>query len=98
MRDVKKVSWSEFIKEFDVSVRDKIAAARRRPGIVGVACLVCEVLDSSRLGMKTALTYGAPDSTYKSVDDMLTRQGGIYTTGLPSSAAFPSMYTEDMPS
>ena len=98
MRDVKKVSWAVFIKEFEDSVQDKIAAARGKPGIVGVACLVCEVMDSSRCGMKTALTYGAPDSTYKSVDDMLTHQGGIYPTGLPSSASFPTVYTEDMPS
>lgn len=95
MRDVKKVSWSEFLKEFDPSIHGAIVNARKRPNVTGIACIVCEVLDSSRLGMKTALIYG-PGCTYKTLQDM-DIPSGIYTTGLPSSAAFPSVYTEDLP-
>ena len=97
MRDIKKLSWAEFIAQYDESIREAVASARKKPGVVGIATLKCEVLDSSRCGQLTALIYG-PDCTYKSVDEMASRPGGIYITGLPSSAAFPYNYTEDMPS
>ena len=96
MRDVKKVSWSEFLKEFDPSIHGVIADSRRKDNIAGIACIVCEVLDSSWLGHKWALVYG-PNNTYKSIDDMFSHPGGIYPTGLPSSASFPTVYTEDLP-
>jgi hypothetical protein len=98
MRDVKKLSWAEFIKQYDESVRDAIANARRNPKATGIATLQCEVMDSSLFGNLSALIYG-PQCTYQGVEDMLIKNpGGIYTTGLPSSAAFPINYTEDMPS
>ena len=96
-REVKKVSWAEYIKEFDASIHDAVANARKKPDVLGIACIVCEVLDSSWLGHKWALAYG-PNNTYKSIDDMLSLPGGIYPTGLPSSASFPTVYTEDLPS
>ena len=96
MRDIKKLSWAEFIEQYDESVREAVAEARRRPGVVGIATLKCEVLDSSRCGQITALIYG-PDCTCKSVDEMASHMEGIYVTGLPSSASFPYNYTEDMP-
>jgi hypothetical protein len=95
-RDVKKLSWKEFIAQYDSKVVDAIAKNRMKPGVTGIVTLQCEVLDSSRCGMKTALIYG-PECTYKSVDQMLENKGGVYVTGLPSSASFPVNYTEDMP-
>jgi hypothetical protein len=97
MRNVEKISWAEFIAQYDPSVQDAVAEARRRPGTVGIATLKCEALDSSRCGQLTALIYG-PQCTYKSIDEMSSRPMGIYVNGLPSSAAFPYNYTEDMPS
>jgi hypothetical protein len=96
MRDVKKLSWQEFIAQYDPSVHDAISANRKKAGVDGVATLQCEVLDSSRCGILTALIYG-PGCTYKSVDKMLEIPSGIYTTGLPSSAAFPINFTTDLP-
>lgn len=98
MRDVKKVSWPDFEAMFHEDVKEAIRNARNKSGIKGVVALRCEVFDSSRFGQLTALTYGAPDSTFQSVQSMADRQGGIYVTGLPSSAAFPVAYTEEMPS
>lgn len=97
MRDVKQLTWAEFIAQFDESIREAIIRARNREGVVGVAALQCEVMDSSRFGVKTALIYG-PGCTYKTVMEMLANPGGIYPTGLPSSASFPISYTEDLPS
>lgn len=96
MRTVIKLSWKDFIKQYDKSVHDAIAANRKKPGVDGVATLQCAVLDSSQCGMLTALIYG-PECTYKSIQDMLKNPGGIYITGLPSSASFPINYTEDIP-
>jgi hypothetical protein len=56
----------------------------------------CHVLDSSRCGQLTALSYG-PGCTYKSLDVIKEQKGGVYITGLPSSASFPEFYTEEMP-
>jgi hypothetical protein len=97
MRDIKKLTWAEFIAQYDPSIQEAVINARKRPGVVGIVTLKCEVMDSSRCGQLTALIYG-PDCTYKSVDHMASRPGGIYVTGLPSSAAFPYNYTEDSPS
>jgi hypothetical protein len=96
MRNVEKLSWEDFIKLYDKSVHKVIENNRRKPGVSGIATLKCEVLDSSRCGQITALIYG-PECTYKTLDAMNKEQGGIYTTGLPSSAAFIYNYTEDMP-
>jgi hypothetical protein len=97
MREVKKLSWAEFIKQYDASVHEAIANNRKKEGVTGVVTLQCEVLDSSRCGMLTAMIYGS-GCTYKTVDDMLKFPGGVYPTGLPSSASFPINCTEDMPS
>ena len=98
MRNIEKLSWGDFIKRYDKSVRNQIAEYRKRPGVSGVVTLKCEVMDSSRFGMETALIYG-PGCTYKTLDDMVCKQGGmgIYLTGLPSSASFVYNHTEDMP-
>lgn len=95
MREVKKLSWSEFIAQYDPSIHGAIARNRRKEGVSGIATLQCEVMDSSRCGMLSALIYG-PGCTFKSVADMDIPQG-VYITGLPSSAAFPVNYTEDLP-
>jgi hypothetical protein len=92
-----KLPWAEFIKQFDVSVHEAIAKNRNQPGINGVACLQCQMMDSSQFGQMTALIYG-PDCTFKSVEHMEEQMGGVYITGLPSSASFPINYTEDLPS
>jgi hypothetical protein len=96
-RDVKELSWKEFIKQYDKEVHEAIINVRKREGVTGVATLQCEVLDSSRCGMLTAMIYG-PSCTYKTVDDMLKNPGGVYPTGLPSSASFPINFTVDLPS
>ena len=96
MRDVKKLSWDEFIKQYDPSVHTAIAQNRVREGVTGVVTLQCEVMDSSRCGVLTAMVYG-PGCTFKTVEDMLKLPGGVYPTGLPSSASFPVNYTEDLP-
>ena len=97
-RDVKNLSWAEFIAQYDKSVVEAIAANRKKEGVTGVATLQCEVFDSSRFGDKTAMIYG-PACTFKSVQDIVeaANPGGIYVTGLPSSAAFPVNHTEDLP-
>jgi hypothetical protein len=97
MRDVKNISWPEFIKQYDPSIQDAVANARRNPKATGIATLQCEVMDSSQFGDLFALIYG-PECTYKSIENMLENSGGIYVTGLPSSASFPINYTEEMPS
>ena len=91
-----KLPWAEFIKQFDGSVHAFIASNRKKEGVTGVACLRCQVMDSSRFGQTTALIYG-PTCTFKSVEQMEKQQGGIYIMGLPSSASFPINYTEDLP-
>jgi len=91
-----KLPWAEFIKQFDGSVHAFIASNRKKEDVTGVACLRCQVMDSSRFGQTTALIYG-PTCTFKSVEQMEKQQGGIYITGLPSSASFPINYTEDLP-
>jgi hypothetical protein len=96
MRDIKKLSWNDFIKQYDASVVDAIGNNRKKQGVNGIATLQCEVFDSSRFGQITALIYGN-DCTFKSIEDMRKTTCGIYVTGLPSSAAFPINYTEDMP-
>ena len=96
MRDVKKLSWSDFIKQYDDSVHGAIAQVRSKEGVTGVVTLQCEVMDSSRCGQLTAMIYG-PGCTFKTVDDMLKLPGGVYPTGLPSSASFPINFTEDKP-
>ena len=96
MRDVKKISWKDFLAQYDPSIRDAITENRWKVGVDGIVTLQCEVLDSSRCGMLTAMIYG-PGCTYKSVEDMLKNPGGIYPTGLPSSAAFPINFTTDLP-
>lgn len=97
-RTVKKLPWKEYIDQFDPSIREAIANARKKPGVTGIATLQCEVLDSSRCGQLTALIYGEP-YTYKSLEHLIEVQGdgGIYPTGLPSSASFVVSYTEDLP-
>jgi hypothetical protein len=94
-----KLSWTEFIKQFDTLIldADTLSEARKKPGIVGIACLENHVMDSSWFGQKTALVYG-PVCTFKSVEQMEEQSGGVYITGLPSSASFPINYTEDLPS
>lgn len=92
---MKQVSWNEFIDKFDRTVHNKIIEARKRNGVLGIAGLRCQVLDSSRCGQLTALIYGT-GCTYKSIENM-DLPGGIYPTGLPSSASFVEFYTEDMP-
>jgi hypothetical protein len=92
-----KLSWAEFVKQFDESVHDAIAEARKRPGIAGIACTENHVMDSSLLGQVTAMVYG-PVCTFKSVEHMEEQRGGVYITGLPSSASFPINYTEELPS
>ena len=97
MREVKKLSWVEFLKQYDPSVHEAITFVRGKEGVTGVVTLQCEVLDSSRCGQITAIIYG-PGCTFKTVDDMLKLPGGVYPTGLPSSASFPINFTEDKPS
>ena len=96
MRDVKRMFWNDFIKQYDPSVHIAIARNRGKEGVTGVVTLQCEVMDSSRCGELTAMIYG-PGCTFKTVDDMLKLPGGVYPTGLPSSAAFPINFTEDKP-
>ena len=92
----KKLSWKEFIEQFDTDVRASIVSNRKKEGVDGVAMLVCHVLDSSRIGQRTAMIYG-PSCTFKSLDMIQEQKGGIYPTGLPSSAAFAETYTTDNP-
>lgn len=94
-RDIKKLSWKEFIAQYDSKVHEAIITARKREGVIGIATLQCGVLDSSRCGQLTALIYGT-GCTFKTPQDMDIPQG-VYVTGLPSSAAFPVNYTEEMP-
>jgi hypothetical protein len=96
MPDVKKLSWAEFIAQFDESIQNAIENTRKKAGVEGMVMLVNHVLDSSRLGDKTAMIYG-PACTYKSLEMIQERKGGVYTTGLPSSASFAETYTTDMP-
>jgi hypothetical protein len=91
-----KLPWAEFIKQFDGFVHDAIIQNRIRPGVTGVACLQNQVMDSSQFGQTTALIYG-PFCTFQSIEHMEEQQGGVYVTGLPSSASFPINYTEDLP-
>lgn len=93
---MEKLSWSGLLAKFETSVHKSIAEARRLPGTTGIVVLECHVLDSSRIGHLTAMTYG-PDRTYKTLADIEANKAGIYVTGLPSSAAFPIAYTEDLP-
>lgn len=97
MRVVKKVSMAEFLKKFDETCHDAIRNAIKAMKATGLVALQCEVMDSSRLGMLTALCYG-PNCTYKTLEDVIktSEPAGIYTTGLPSSAAFPKFYTEEV--
>ena len=94
--EVKKLSWSEFIAQFDESVRDAIAVSRKKDGVDGVVMLVNHVFDSSRFGDKTAMVYG-PGCTYKSLQVIRDQRCGVYITGLPSSASFVESYTEEVP-
>ena len=97
MREVTKLSWEEFLKQYDSSIHEAITFKRGKKGVTGVVTLQCEVMDSSRCGQITAMIYG-PGCTFKTVDDMLKLPGGVYPTGLPSSASFPINFTEDKPS
>jgi hypothetical protein len=92
----KQVSWSEFLDQFEKEVHEDIATARKRPGVDGIACMVCQMMDSSRFGRKTALIYG-PGCTYSSIEMIEAQQCGVYLTGLPSSASFPITHTTDLP-
>lgn len=96
MSEPKKVTWSEFISHFNEDVRDQVAECRNRKNVDGMVGLVCQVLDSSRCGQLTAMIYG-PGWTFKTLEDITSRPGGVYTTGLPSSAAFVEFYTTDKP-
>jgi hypothetical protein len=92
MRDVRELSWQDFVKLFDSSILGSLDAMRGKPGVCGLMALRCEVLDSSRCGMISGMLYG-PDCTFKSVEQASALTGGVYVTGLPSSAAFPFAYT-----
>ena len=59
MREVTKLSWADFLKQYDSSVHDAIARNRVKEGVTGVVTLQCAVLDSSRCGHLTAMIYGA---------------------------------------
>jgi hypothetical protein len=95
-REVTKLSWPDFLKQYDKEVHDALATVRKHEDVTGVVTLQCEMMGSSRFGMLTAMIYG-PGCTFKTVDDMLKLPGGVYPTGLPSSASFPINFTEDMP-
>ena len=92
----KKLSWPEFIAQFDESVQNAIENTRKKEGVEGMVMLVNHVLDSYRLGDKTAMIYG-PACTFKSLESITEQKAGVYTTGLPSSASFAESYTTDMP-
>jgi hypothetical protein len=92
----KKLSWPEFIAQFDESVQNAIENTRKKEGVEGMVMLVNHVMDSSRLGDRTAMIYG-PACTYKSLEMIMEQKAGVYTTGLPSSASFAESYTTDMP-
>lgn len=91
----KQISFNEFLKEFDPSIHNTLKNVRNKQGVEGIAGLKCQVMDSSRFGMLTALIYG-PDCTFKTVEQMDIPQG-VYVTGMPSSAAFVEFYTTDKP-
>ena len=94
MHTVPKMTAQEVLAKFQPTVHKSIRNLRQRPGVTGLGYLVCHVLDSSRLGQRSVVCYG-PDYTYKSLDDLLAQRGGLYITGLPSSAAFCEGYTTD---
>ena len=96
MSEIKKLSWSEFLAQFDIEGHEAISTCRKKEGVDGVVMLVCHVLDSSRIGRRTAMIYG-PSCTYKSLEKIQEQKGGVYTTGLPSSASFAESYTTDLP-
>lgn len=95
-REVKKLTWREFLAEFEPKVHKMLTESRGVDGCDGMVVMRCEVFDSSRFGEKTAMRYG-PDCTFKTLEDTTKSPGGIYPTGLPSSAAFVYAYTTDKP-
>jgi len=91
---IPRVSMKDFLEKFEPEIRPAILDVRKRDGVAGVAGLKCEVMNSSRFGLLTALIYG-PGCTFKTLEEMTERNGGVYITGLPSSASFVYFYTED---
>ena len=94
MSEIRKLSWSEFIAQFDESIRDTLVTCRKKEGVDGMVMLVNHVMDSSRFGDRTAMIYG-PSCTYKSLEMITEQKGGVYITGLPSSASFAESYTTE---
>jgi len=94
MSKIKKLSWAEFIAQFDESVQDTLSTRRKKEGVDGMVMLVNHVMDSSRLGDRTAMIYG-PSCTFKSLEMITDQKGGVYINGLPSSASFVESYTTD---
>lgn len=94
----KQVSWKEFEENFDESVRDRIRQNRLKEGVDGMVVLECIVIDSSRLGQRTAMIYG-PGCTFKDLESIekVGKTQGVYVTGLPSSAAALVAFTTDKP-
>jgi hypothetical protein len=92
-----KKTWAEFVKEFGSEVEEALTSSRKHEGTTGLVCLVNHVMDSSKFGERHAMRYG-PGCTYKSLEQIESMTGGVYTNGLPSSASFAEFYTEDMPS
>ena len=91
-----KKTWNEFLAEFDECIHHILVQQRQKPGVTGIACLVCHVMDSSKLGRKTAVIYG-PGCTFQTLAQIEDLKGGVYVDGLPSSASFAESYTEEIP-
>ena len=93
--DNKKLTIEEYLDLFEPEVHDAIRESLTREGVAGAVCMVNQVFDSGRFGLRTSMIFG-PGCTFKSIEkiERQSKPGGIYLTGLPSSASFPERYVD----
>lgn len=89
---MKKLSWQEFVGQFDLSTHKQLEEQRRKPGVVALVCAENHMFESSCFGRRSALIVG-PDCTYKSVESC----EGKWLYDLPSQRQYFQNYTEDQP-
>ncbi len=80
---IPEVPWAEFVTNFDPSLHAVLAKKISEPGTDGLVLLVCNVLDSSRIGTKAAAQYG-PERTLKLNDLEPGRQIGQMPSDMKS--------------
>ena len=95
MNDTPKLSIDEYLDLFEPEIHDAIRESLAREGVVGAVSMVNQVFDSGRFGLRSSMVFG-PGCAFKSIEQIeeQAKPGGIYLTGLPSSASFPEGYVE----